>query len=105
MSWGEALRITKQLSIDPSSHVAAAVSGWDHPITHDAIVLMSLFDLQHQIAWAQSGRKGPRPKPYPRPWSSNTTKRAKPDARLTQSEIIAALRAAGHYGPLPTRSR
>jgi hypothetical protein len=102
MSWGEALRITQQLSRDSSSHVAAAVSGWDHPLSNDAIVLMNLFDLQHQIAWAQSGGKGRRPKAYPRPWASRETKRTR--THLSQDEIVAALRAAGHTAPLPTRA-
>lgn len=104
MSWGEALRVTERLSLDPSSHVAAAISGWDHPITFEAIVAMNQYDLDHQIAWAQGGKKGGRPKPYPRPWPTTKTKRkTKPDASLTQDQIIAALRMAGHDAPIPTR--
>lgn len=103
MSWGEAYRITTMLANDPTSHVAAAISGWDHPVSFEALALMNLFDLTHQIAWRQGGSKGPRPTPYPRPWRNRTTKRAKPDASLTQDEIIAALRRAGHTAPIPVR--
>lgn len=106
MSWGEALRLTERLATDSSSFVAAALAGWDHPVSHGSIVLMNLFDLTHQIAWAQGGGKGSKPKPYPRPWTQTDTgrRKAKPDESLTQAEIVAALRAAGHTAPLPQSS-
>lgn len=62
---------------------------------------MNLFDLMHQIAWAQGGRKGPRPKPHPRPWADRTKSRPKPT--VPQDVVIAALQMAGH-GPVPTVS-
>lgn len=100
MSWGEALRLTERLLTDSSSFVAASVAGWDHPLSHQSIVLMNLYDLTHQVAWAQGGGKGSKPKPYPRPWSTDKH-RTKPD--VTQDEVIAALRMAGHNGPLPMK--
>jgi hypothetical protein len=103
MAWGEALRHVNTLTLDPSSAVAAAVAGWDYPISREAIVQADLFDLQHQIAWAQGGGKGPKPKPYPRPWHQEK-RRAKPDSSLTQDEIIAALRSAGHTAPIPLKA-
>ena len=62
MSWGEAYRLTTALSRDTTSQVAVALAGWDYPISREAIVLMDLYDLQHQ---SKAKRK---PKPYPRPW-------------------------------------
>ena len=105
MSWGEALRLVNRLILDPSSHVAAAVSGWSEPVSREALALMDLFDLQVMSRWRDTGSKGQRPKPYPRPWPKQTTKRAKPDASLTQEQIVAALRAAGHTAPIPLERR
>lgn len=101
MSWGEAWRLTQQLASDPSSSVAAALLGWEHPITREDVMLRALYDLHHRIAWAQGGGKGPKPKPYPRPWATSR-RRVKPAASLTQEQILAALREAGHTAPLPT---
>lgn len=102
MTWGEAVRHTNRLVNDPSSAVAVALNGWEYPVTFEAIAVMNLFDLMHEIAWAQGGGKGARPKPHPRPWPKQTTKLAKPT--VSQDEVIAALRLAGHMGPIPTRT-
>lgn len=101
MSWGEAIRQTERLSNDPSSQVGAALAGWEYPASYEALAVMNLFDLMHQIAWAQGGKKGMRPKPHPRPWPAQTKSRTKPT--VSQDEVIAALRLAGHMGPIPTR--
>lgn len=103
MSWGEAWRQVAELCLDPASHVAAAVSGFDYPIGREALLLMDAYDLTVHIAWAQGGRKGSKPKPYPRPWRAEGSRRAKPSAELSQDEVIAALRRAGHTVPVPTR--
>lgn len=99
MTYGEALRLVERLLRDPSSHVAASVGEWSHATTREAIVLMDLYDLTHHIAWKQGGGKGSKPKPYPRPWPSRTKRVTKPS--LTQDEVFAALRDAGHTMPLP----
>lgn len=101
MTWGEALRLTERLLHDPSAHVAASVAGWDHPVSWDALVAMDTYDLEHQIAWAQGGKKGSRPKPYPRPWPDRVKKILRPS--VTQDEVVEALRAAGHTDPVPIR--
>lgn len=101
MTWGEALRLTRILASDPSSHVAAAVNEWDRPVDSAALALMDLFDLTHQVAWATGGGKGAKPKPYPRPWPDRKGSRMKPT--VSQDEVIAALRFAGHTGPIPVR--
>lgn len=100
MSWGEAVRQTIRLAADPSSDVGAALAGWSRPATFQELVAMDLFDLQHQIAWGQGGGKGPKPKPYPRPWPDRQTSRTKP--QVSQEQVIAALRFAGHEAPIPT---
>lgn len=48
MSWGEAYRLTQELSRDPSAHVAAALAGMTHPVTREGIVLMDLYDLDRK---------------------------------------------------------
>lgn len=105
MSWGEALRLTTALSTDPASHVAAALIEWDYPVSHEAIALMNLYDLQHHVAWAQGGGKGAKPKPHHRPWplEDRRERRSRPEDSITQEAILEALRAAGHDAPLPDR--
>jgi hypothetical protein len=105
MSWGEALRLVNRLVLDPSSHVAAVLNEFDRPTSREALVLMDLYDLNLRLAWLKAGGKGQKPKPYPRPWPQQSRKRAKPDASLTQAEIVAALRAAGHTAPIPLERR
>jgi hypothetical protein len=100
MSWGEAYRLTEQLSIDPASAVGAALAGWEHPVSREALAVMNLFDLMHMVAWGQGGRKGPKPKPHPRPWADRMTSRPKPT--VSQEEVLAALRMAGHTGLPPS---
>lgn len=97
MAWGEAIRLTKILAGDPSSQVAASIAGWTHAASRESLVLMDLFDLTH----AANSDKKHRPKPYPRPWPAKGRTKTKPAASLTQAEIIAALRFAGHTAPLP----
>jgi hypothetical protein len=100
MAWGEALRLTSELARDPGSRVGAALAGWDYPVSQEALVVMNLFDLTHQIAWAQGGGKGSRPKPHPRPWPDRSKKIAKPT--VSQEQVLAALRMAGHTGEPPS---
>ena len=94
MSWGEAFRLAQRLAADPSSAVGAALAGWDHPASREALILMDLYD-----AFTAANFK--RAKPYPRPWPDRDKKRTKPGEGITQDQIIAALRAAGHTKALP----
>lgn len=91
MPWGEAVRMTRLLASDPSSYIAAALNDWDRPVSTEALALYDVFDLLHQV----NSRKRPRPHPG-RPL---TRRRAKPT--LSQTAVVAALRMAGHTGPLP----
>ncbi len=85
MMWGEAWRLTGLLAVDPSSQVAAALSGWYHPIDRVDLTLRDLYDLTHAVGAAGSKQK---PKPYPRPWD------ARPK-RLTEEELAEARAALG----------
>lgn len=96
MTWGEAGRLVDLLLADPSSRLAAAVEGWTRPASEESLVLMQVVDVL-------SAAHLKNPKPWPRPWPRSSSRRHLPSAELTQDEIVAALRAAGHTAPLPTR--
>lgn len=69
MPWDEAVRLGAILRADPSSMLAAALEGWDHPISREALVLMDLFDLEHTV----NTKKPPKPHPG-RPWKDQGKK-------------------------------
>ncbi len=62
MGWGEAWRLFLILGSDPSTQVAAALAGWQHPASREELAIAWLFDLTGRL---KLGRKH---KPYPRPW-------------------------------------
>lgn len=64
MSWAEAIRLTERLKLDPSSHVAASMSEWAHPLSFEGAFLADLIDVQVKKAL----KKGAQFKPRPRPW-------------------------------------
>jgi hypothetical protein len=101
MTYGEAWRQTFILMGDPSSQIAAALGGWDHPVDRADLVLRDLYDLQHAKAMAGSKKNA---KPYPRPWPEVKTRRQAPGADVTQEQIFEALRSAGH-GVAQARAR
>jgi hypothetical protein len=94
MPWGEALRLTQRLSQDPSSWICAALWDWEYPMTREALLLADVYDSYAAVHFKA-------PKPYPRPFRK--TRKAKPAASLSQEQIIAALRGAGHTAPIPMR--
>lgn len=94
MTYGEAWRLMLLLLNDPSSQVCAASVGWSHPITRADVTMRDLYDLQHQ---SKSEKKV---KAYPRPWPERTKTRTSPSADLTQEQVVAALRFAGHTANL-----
>lgn len=99
MPWGEAIRLTSLLIRDPSSQVAAALMGWPYPMGRDTFAVLDLYDLVHAVA---AGKKRPPPHPM-RPQVSRRKERLGAKQTLSQDEVIAALRNAGHTAPLPTR--
>lgn len=96
--WGEALRLAQILRADPSSMIAAALEGWDHPISRESLILMDQFDLDVRVA---TGGKG-NPKPHPmRPGKQDdrTRERKGNVAGRSRAEVIAILNAHGHNLP------
>lgn len=88
MSWGEAHRLYQQLAADPSSHTFAAIAGWDHPISREWAVLVSLHD--HYL---RANFKDPHA--WPRPWPAGPAPGVIGTAAeqvLTQEQIDAELR-------------
>lgn len=92
--WGEAIRLADALAADPSSHVCAALNGWQYPIDRSTLAVADLFDL----TVAMNTPKGHTPKRYPRPWDP-PPKRLGDPSQHSQETVIAALRARGHGIP------
>lgn len=78
------------LTTDPSSHLAAAIAGWVHPVSREWLVLADLYDLTRKAA-ATRRTKDQR---YPRPWEAPRRTRMGRATR-PQREIRAALAARG----------
>jgi hypothetical protein len=88
MPWGEAIRLTKVLQRDPSSHVQAALNDWDGPRSFEWTLLADLYDVTANAHFK-------KPRPYKRPWPSPGSRR---HGRTTRSraEVVAILNAHGH---------
>lgn len=88
MSWGEAIRLTRVLQRDPSSHVGAALNDWMGPRSFEWFALADLIDRFSQVHFK-------KPKPYPRPHVDPGARR---HGRTTKSraEVLAILAAHGH---------
>lgn len=89
MSYGEAWRITGELLKDTSSHVSAAIGGWDYPLSREALSLANISDGYAAV----HSKKGAKVKPTPRPWD-NAGKFGR--TKVPQPQVRAALRARGH---------
>jgi hypothetical protein len=96
MSWDEAYDLARGLLADPTSRLAAARAGWDHPLSREAMIFADLYDLT--VAANTDRRKG-KPKPYPRPFKpkGKGARHATAAPTVTQAQIDAALRARGHH--------
>lgn len=81
MTYGEAIRLTRVLLVDPSTAVSASMAGWTYPLSREALALLDLFDLQH------ASKSKRRPKPYPRPWAEKNRTQRRGTARLTSAEL------------------
>ena len=83
MGWGEALRLTRLLAADPSSHVAAAVGGWQFPASREYLAAKTAVDNYVAVKTAKRGAKLSQ---LPSPWD-------KPPERIgTASMSIEELR-------------
>jgi hypothetical protein len=96
ITWGEAMRLLTVLAADPSSHLAAALAGWSHPMSREAMILADLFDVQ----LASKSKK--KPQPYPRPWVKKgmASKRHGDTAGRSRADVVAILNAHGHQLPV-----
>jgi hypothetical protein len=93
VSWHEAWLLTQQLLADPTSHLAAALAGWDYPASRETLALADLFDLT--VAANTDKRKRGRAGRYARPFPLRDAARsAKPG--VDQARVRAALAARGH---------
>lgn len=92
-TWGKSIRMVKILRADPSSALAAAIEGWDHPISREALILMDIFDLDHAI----NSKKTPKPHSG-RPWKQDDERRERRGnaAGRTREQVVAILRRFGH---------
>lgn len=101
MSWAEAIRLTRELGRDTSSHVHAALAGWTHPASREALVLMDLHDAYVNATFE-------KPNQCPRPWPDpNATAYGKGTAIPLDElgRILAAHRAAVEAArPRPDRN-
>ena len=88
MSWGEALRLYRILIADPSSQIAAAVAGWQHPASRELLALYDLFDS------SEYGRVGRKARPAQRPWVANERKtRGRGVTREDLQQILSRARS------------
>lgn len=98
MGWDEAIRLIAILRRDPSSMIAAALEGWDHPVSREALILMDLFDLDMSI---NTDRKKGKPKPHPgRPFKVDGGKRERIGKAAARADVAAILNAHGHALPV-----
>ena len=76
---------------DPASAVYRALNPeWEWDLTNQ--LLAFLIDHQQMQAWGEGGRKGPKPKPIPRPGvSEKEEKRYKSATKSTRAEVDAYL--------------
>lgn len=96
MSWGEAVRLTRTLLKDPSSHVMAAVYAWDAPVSREWLILADVFDVLQIANWQRSGgKRSSPPKPYKRPYADPNRKR-RGRTNKSRAEVISILNAHGH---------
>ena len=91
-SWGELWRLVEIVGHDPSSQLAAAISGWEHPVSREWLALADLWD----VLVAVNTHKG-SPGHYPRPWAKTDpgTRRIGVTS-LPQAVVRRALAEMGH---------
>ena len=91
MQWDEAWLLFQALMLDPSSHVAAAVSDMGYPATREFLALADIFDLSVAVNTKQEDRH--KSKPYPRPFEVDTGQSKKSEVpQVSQDRIWEELR-------------
>lgn len=94
MTWAEAWDLTAALGDDPTSHVGAALAGWQHPFSHEALILADLYDLT--LSANTDRAKRARIRPYPRPFETNRDREKSRRPNVSQAVVRATLAAMGH---------
>lgn len=95
----EVARLITICRADPGSATAAAVEGWDFPISRESLALYDLYDLTVQ---AHSDTKKGRPKPRAgRPFKVETGNRQRfgNTGGRTRAEVVEILNGLGHSLP------
>ena len=79
------------LYADPSMAIYRVLNpDWEWDLTNQ--LLAYLIDHEQMVAWAEGGRKGPKPKPIPRPGvSEKEEKRYRAAKQSTRAEVDAYL--------------
>lgn len=93
-------RLVRILRSDPSSAIAAALEGWDFPISREALIFMDLFDV---TVMANSDSKKGKPKPHGgRPYKIERANVQKFGDRAgrTDAEVKEILNSLGHNIPV-----
>ena len=96
----EVARLVVILRNDPSSAIAAALEGWDYPISREALAILDLYD---RFVEANSDPKKGRAKPHPaRPMKVDDKQRQRigNTGGRTRAEIVEILRGLGHNIPV-----
>jgi hypothetical protein len=90
--WGELWRLVEIVGHDPSSQLAAAMSGWGHPVSREWLVLADLWDVLVAVNTHKGASvRHPRPWAEPAPGTHHIC-----SASLPQSVIRRALAEMGH---------
>ena len=96
----EVARLVVILRADPSSAIAAALEGWDYPISREALILLDHYDLDVRI---NSDSKKGRPKPHPgRPFKldDRQERRYGNTGGRSREEVVKILNSMGHSLPV-----
>ena len=96
----EVARLATILRRDPSSAIAAALEGWDYPVSREALAIYDLFDV---TVLANTDTKGGRPKPHSgRPWKieDRAQQRYGDTGGRTRAEVVEILNGLGHALPV-----
>jgi hypothetical protein len=86
MSWREAIDLTGELATDPSSHVAAAVAGWQFPASREWLALKVMADNYTSV---KTSRRGAKLHQLPDP--SDKPKRHVGTAAMSTTDLQAVL--------------
>lgn len=84
----ELLPLVQMLHKNPQSWLFAEINDWDFPASRESLTLADTIDVLIQA----HSKRGPRPKPYPRPFSADKRYGGrKKNYRRTPAELDALL--------------